>query len=78
MLFFTAAILLCAVRDAQCKNQYVRLRDQRHLVMVVDYQVFVYLSFTLIYILIFNNLQIQYFPSFQKFKYPFPVCLFLY
>ena len=35
--------------------------------MVVDYQVFVYLSFTLIYILIFNNInpQIQYFPSFQ-------------
>ena len=48
--------------------------------MVVDYQVFVYLSFTLIYILIFNNInpQIQYFPSFQQFNYPSPVCLFLY
>ena len=46
--------------------------------MVVEFQVFVYLSFTLIYILIFNNPQIQYFPSFQKFKYPFPLCIFLY
>ena len=46
--------------------------------MVVEFQVFVYLSFTLSYILIFNNLQIQYFPSFQKLKYPFAVCLFLY